>query len=197
MLPRLLLILSILALPNLLVGWAKKGFFARFPNYYFVETGTLDGQGLQNAREYRTFQEYHTIELSEYFYNMTKAAFEDQPDVHLWLGDSGKTLSEVIQTLNKPITFWLDAHGSGGLTARAETNSVIMQELEAIKKHPIKTHTILIDDIRLCGTDEFDYVTLVAIMDKIKEINPNYEFKKYDGAFPEDILVATIGVKKP
>lgn len=73
-----------------------------------------------------------------------------------------------------------------------KTYSPVLQELEQIKKHPIKNHTILIDDVRLFGTIEFDYVTLDQIIDKVLEINPNYNISFVPGYVQNDILVAQI-----
>ena len=73
-----------------------------------------------------------------------------------------------------------------------KTNSPILQELDQIKKHHIKSHTILIDDVRLFGTHEFDYVTLDQIIDKILEINPSYKISFVPGYVNNDILVAQI-----
>lgn len=70
--------------------------------------------------------------------------------------------------------------------------SPILQELEAIKNHPIKNHTILIDDVRMFGTRDFDGVTLDQITDKLREINPNYSIFFEKGYQANDILVACI-----
>lgn len=178
--------------PNLVFAWARRDFFAQFPNHYFLETGTMEGHGLREATRGGGFEEYHSIELSEYYYNLCREAFQADPRIHLWQGDSGQVLEEVIQNMHQPITFWLDGHYSGNQTAKAETNSPLMRELEAIKRHPIKNHVILIDDVRLFGTEEFDFLSLQEVVQKIKEINPCYEFFLQDGACPQDILVAVV-----
>jgi hypothetical protein len=66
----------------------------------------------------------------------------------------------------------------------------------AIKYHAIKTHTILIDDIRLIKSKanefkdiEFD---LDGLIDLIKSINPVYDISFVDGHVKNDILVAKI-----
>lgn len=72
-----------------------------------------------------------------------------------------------------------------------------MYELEQIKKHPIKTHTIMIDDVRLFGSPEFDFITLDKVKKKLKEINSDYTFEYADSKIKgkiqkNDILIAKI-----
>lgn len=54
--------------------------------------------------------------------------------------------------------------------------NTILRELEVIKEHPIKTHTILIDYINYAGTKRFGNITVEAIQQKLLEINPHYVF---------------------
>ncbi|HRI35351.1 MAG TPA: hypothetical protein PLD02_16495, partial [Saprospiraceae bacterium] len=68
----------------------------------------------------------------------------------------------------------------------------VLLELEAIKQHSIKTHTILIDDCRFFGTEGFDYITIDQVIKSLLEINPSYQFKYENGYTADDILVAYI-----
>ena len=103
-------------------------------------------------------------------------------------------LWEMIADIQEPITFWLDAHRFPPV--EGEKNNPILEELEAIAAHPIKTHTLLIDDINGAGHLDFDYVTLDQITAKILEINPDYSIKFADGGWFDEvknnILVATV-----
>jgi len=185
-------LLTLLIFPHLLFGYAAHHFFNRFPNAYFVETGSQDGHGI-GAGIAAGFKEVHSIELSETHYLRCKALFQDSPKVHLWLGDSGIVLEEVIREMDAPITFWLDGHFCGNTSAKGDVNCPILQELECIKNHPIKTHTILIDDIRLFGSEHFDFIPLSLIEAKIREINPEYTITYEDAHhFSQDVLVARI-----
>lgn len=65
---------------------------------------------------------------------------------------------------------WLDAHYSGGTTAKGKKSSPLKDELEIIKKHPIKNHIILIDDVNCMGKN-VGIIKSEAI-DLLKEINP-------------------------
>jgi hypothetical protein len=68
-----------------------------------------------------------------------------------------------------------------------------MQELDAIKEHPIKDHTIMIDDMR-CWEEPNPVHGFFKddIYKKLEEINPDYRFEFLDGHQEKDILVAYI-----
>lgn len=165
--------------------------FLLHPNRVFIETGSSVGEGIQRAL-LSGFQEIHSIELSPKHFFVCTERFRCNPIVNLHFGDSGKDLFDIIKNINEPITFWLDGHYQGGETARGETMSPILKELHQIKRHHIKTHTLLIDDVRLFGTYEFDYTTRQMIIDAIYAINPNYTISYEDGFVKNDILVAEV-----
>ncbi len=169
------------------------GGFGAYPNEYFVETGTYQGNGITNAKQ-GAFKEFHTIEAYKDFYFQALERYFSDQNVHPYYGDSAKTLARVIKNIHKPITFWLDAHVFP--PKEGIQNCPLIEELEAIKQHPIKTHTILIDDLNCCGTLAFDYLTLADLKKKILEINPEYHIKLIAGGdnaeVAENILVATI-----
>jgi hypothetical protein len=165
--------------------------FKKYPNEYFVETGTFVGEGVQMALACG-FQQIYSIELAEKYYLMSKQRFQAFDNVHIIEGDSGKILGDVIAVIDKPITFWLDGHWSNGDTAKGDTYTPLMQELDMIKKHPIKTHTILIDDIRCLEHPEFDWLTKEDLIKKILEINPKYQIRYENGYIANDVLVAFV-----
>ena len=162
---------------------AREGFFDRYPNPIFIETGSCIGDGIQLAL-YAGFKTIYSIELSPSLYQHCVDRFRSCDNVHLIFGDSEIVLAELLSRINEPVTFWLDAHASGGETVGGE-EPALWKELEAIGKHSIKTHTILIDDLRVWRCTE----KLIAI---IKAINPAYTFTLEDGFVPKDILVAKI-----
>lgn len=164
--------------------------FSKFPNRVFVETGSSWGIGIERALHAR-FDSIYSIEVGEDLFKHCVKQFADHPEVHLFHGDSGRLLYDIIKHVDEPITFWLDAHTDETVPAWRK-HSPVMEELEAIKRHPIKTHMILIDDVRLFGTLLFDFVTLAEIVNKILEINPNYEITYTNGYITNDILVAQI-----
>lgn len=101
-------------------------------------------------------------------------------------------LFKVIRNIDCPITFWLDGHYSGGNTGKRIKRSPILEELKQIAQHPIKRHTIIIDDVRCIGSVDFDGTTLEMVKQHIYAINPKYRIKFYRGTVKDDILVAYI-----
>ncbi len=168
-----------------------KEVFAKYPNKYFVESGSYLGDGIQMALEVG-FPQIYSVELAEHLYKGVCERFSEQFNVVVLLGNSIQIFPEILKAIDSPATFWLDGHYSWGNTAKGDTNSPILQELEAIGRHHIKNHTILIDDIRQCGTIEFDFVELEEIIQKVLEINPRYSISFEDGYVPNDVLVATL-----
>ena len=171
--------------------------FERFFNYYFVETGTFNGAGIRFAQRAK-FPEIFSIELIESTYLNAKNTFKSSDNVHLFLGDSGEIIYSVIKDLNRPITFWLDGHI--GDPRPGTKHTPLFEELEQIKNHHIKHHTILIDDMHCCDGILFDFHTKEEIIDKVREINPDYEIAYVDGGddaeYKDNIMVAYIPFSK-
>jgi hypothetical protein len=161
---------------------ASIGVFSRYPNRVFIETGSYHGDGIQQALD-AGFQEVISMECDRDLFNITQDRFWDYNNVVYLYGDSREVLQEVLDEIDEPCTFWLDSHSPNNLP--------LLKELEIIKKHPIKTHTILIDDLRLWTKAEHGYDT-ESLKEVLLSINPNYKIR-LDGSpdFPNDILVAT------
>lgn len=158
-------------------------------NNVFVETGTYKGDGIQLALD-AGFERVHSMEIFEPLYLGSSKRFATNYSVKIWRGDTSKNFGDMISCIEEPITFWLDSHVSGCDSGyNPECTAPLLRELDEISKHPIKTHTILMDDRRF-----FD--VWGCPVDKIKEIilgiNPNYEFRFEEGYQPDDILVAYI-----
>ena len=117
-----------------------------------------------------------------------------QAEINLYLGDSATALKEILNKVDEPSTFWLDGHGGYPGAGSGIKNCPLYEELDAIKNHHIKNHIIMIDDLRIIkngswGTSD---VNLEGVMNKLKEINPSYEFSYEDGFIENDCLVAKI-----
>ena len=175
-------------------------------NNFFLETGAYYGVGIQQALD-AGYENIVSIELSEHYYNLCKQKFQNNKNVNLVLGDSADVLALVLRNIDEPITFWLDGHYSCGNTAKGKYWSPLMQELDAISKHPCQTHTIIIDDMRCWNVNNPNHpFSWVQIEEKIKGINSNYiftylktkeEYYPTQHDWPEgllgDILIASIG----
>ena len=162
--------------------------FVRRDERVFYESGSYNGDGIADALS-AGFTEIHSYEIAKKWHNYSKARFIDDSRVNLHFAPSQ---SMDLSNLNERAMFWLDGHYSFGDTSYHETVCPVLEELEIIKKHHIKTHTILVDDMRLYGTREFADITLQDVGTMIKSINPLYEFKFMDGHIENDILVACV-----
>jgi len=183
-------ILTLLSMQSL-DAYTTKDTFAKYPNEYFIESGGFVGDGIQMAID-TGFKKIYSIELKPAFHENNCLRFASCPFVNLVLGDTADMLPVVLRKIDAPATFWLDGHYSGSDTAKGKTNTPLLTELEHIAQHHIKTHTILIDDIRQFGTSDMDFITLDEVVGKIRSINPDYEFLFEDGYIPNDVLVAIV-----
>ena len=113
-----------------------------------IETGTYRGDMVQAA--VNQYQKVISIELEPTLFLRAKVKFSKYPNINILLGDSGKVLPRILQSINEPCVFWLDGHYIPLTldTAKGNVDTPIMQELAAILDHPIKNHVILIDDAR-------------------------------------------------
>lgn len=123
-----------------------KEYQRRFGLRVFVETGTFAGEMI--AAVLGRFDRIYSIELDDGWHARAIHRFRGRPEVTLLHGDSGVRLPEVLAQISEPALFWLDAHYSGPITARGLLDSPIVQELDAIAAHPIRSHVVLIDDMR-------------------------------------------------
>jgi hypothetical protein len=165
--------------------------FRSHPNRIFIESGSYRGDGIQNALD-AGFEEIYSIELSPHLYHHCCKRFAGNKRVHLYFGDSSNVLSNILDEIDEPVTFWLDGHYSWGDTAKGNSNTPILNELAAIAEHHINTHTILIDDVRQFGAMEFDFIDENTILRMLLQINPDYRIYYQDGYQKNDVLVAEI-----
>lgn len=113
----------------------------------FVETGTYLGETTAAMRE--LFSPVISIELSDELYQAARHRFAADSEVKLLNGDSASRLTDALAlTQEKTAVVWLDAHWSGGTTAKADQNTPIVKELELIEKSGRAGDVILVDDIR-------------------------------------------------
>jgi len=160
----------------------------KYLNPIFVETGTYLGEGVMTALE-AGFQKVYTIELSKSLCEDAIKKFSGNDRVRLVHGDSSNCLWDVISGIREPITFWLDAHCSLGNTARGKKMCPLIEELEIIAVHPIKNHTILVDDRRLLGSQYME-PTEEDVIRALMKINPSYQISYEDGVISDDVIVA-------
>jgi len=171
-------------------------------NRIFIETGLgRKGIGVHHALAVG-FDEIYSIEFYPGNIKRAQKQFKNFKQITLIQGDSGQELGKLLATIHKPVTFWLDAHFDYTKKAIEEypiplTDPLpILKELKAIGEHPIKTHTILIDDMILIekGHPTWPPIKERDIRKALQDINPNYHIYYVDGGNrgnrKDDILVA-------
>lgn len=139
--------------------WYYNAFINNKSNHtVFIETGTHIGTGISAAFA-AGFKKAYSIEINPEYYNISKEKWNHKSNVQLYLGDTKNELPKIMEVINEPVLFWLDAH--------IDDSSATYNELEIIKNHHIKTHTLLIDDINL-------YFNKNELIDNILKINSDY-----------------------
>lgn len=132
----------------------------------FVETGTYLGDSVRAAFELG-YKRVLSVEADASLHAQAKARLSDLPEhqlknLHLFFGDSGNKMQEMMSLVDSRALFWIDAHTTNGDPA--------FVELEFIKQHPIKNHIIIVDDIPLYFGDG------TSLQKVIRTINPDYKF---------------------
>jgi hypothetical protein len=122
-----------------------------------------------------TFNKIYSIELDKTLYEQAKKKFSRHHTISIFHGDSSKVLPVILADIKEPCLFWLDGHYSGGITAKGDFNTPIMQELNCILDHFIEEHVILIDDVREFNGHN-DYPTLEELKKSIFKKYPDWKF---------------------
>jgi phage FluMu gp28-like protein len=188
----------------------KQEIFKLYLNDHFVETGTFMGDGVNAALKYG-FKKIHSVELGEGLYKDCVEKFKANGNVTIYLGDSAEILGDIIEKIDGRITFWLDGHyhpfGSQridnvkshkwGKSELGDGWTPILKELDAIKEHRVKNHTIMIDDMREFKTSDYGSIGVEGLKEVILSINPRYKFNFHDvtwksGQVKDDIMVAYV-----
>jgi hypothetical protein len=156
----------------------RKELFSKYKQNHniFFESGTHHGFSVQIALDLE-FSKIISVEIEqEYFLECFDkfTSYINEGRIHLFYGDSNVWMDRMLKLVEEPALFWLDGHPDG------VSGDPLWEELEAIKKHSIKNHTIIVDDIPV-------YFNSKQVEDKILEINPNYQFI-YEDALNESNL---------
>jgi hypothetical protein len=157
---------------HMLLDHAKK-----FNTSILIETGTFLGDMVFAMKDY--FEEIYSIELSKELHDRARSEFKKYPHIHLVAGDSATALESVLSDIKERCLFWLDGHYSGGITALGDVRCPVRAEIEAILRHPIKNHVLLIDDA-ICFDGNHGYPTLFELHDTVVSRFPGYEMQVFD-----------------
>jgi hypothetical protein len=170
-----------------------KTVLEKYPNDIFVETGTAYGEAVRLAI-LCGFKKIYSIEINPDLVRANQQQYADLiklGSLEIIEGDTSIIFPELIKRLEGRATFWLDAHWDGGPLGTVKCP--LPMELEAIHQHPIKNHTIMIDDRRCFGIGNWGAgIVESEIIGKLKQINPLYEIAYENGCVPDDIITAVI-----
>ncbi len=167
--------------PHLVKQSVVKEYANRFSLETLVETGTYLGFMVRSTKD--TFRRIYSIELEENLYRRAAKKFLKFSHVKILQGDSGEVLARLLQTIDQPCLFWLDAHYSSGAafqTGKGNVLTPILSELEHIFTHPkAQDHVILIDDAREF-TGENDYPTISRLREVVSRAMPGFTLEVQD-----------------
>jgi len=116
-----------------------------------VETGTFTGDTVRFCQ--KAFQRIYSVEVQAELATIAAQRFSADPGVMVLQGDSAKLMPEIVAGLTGSVVFWLDGHYMGGASGRGDRDCPIFDELKAIAAKKPRRFSIIIDDLRLFGTD--------------------------------------------
>jgi hypothetical protein len=157
--------------PHLIKQLTIKEYAKAFNLSILVETGTYMGDMVYAMKD--NFRKIMSIELSPELMEAAKKRFANFEHIEILNGDSGQIIPKILSSVSEPVLFWLDAHYSGGFTAKDKVETPIIKELQYIFELPCN-HVILIDDAR-CFTGENDYPTLEEVRDFVLQKRPKFQ----------------------
>ncbi|HSM86185.1 MAG TPA: hypothetical protein VLT16_08540 [Candidatus Limnocylindrales bacterium] len=131
--------------PHLVKQRAVREYAERYRLRVLVETGTYYGEMVAAMKG--RFDAIYSVEYDHQLAQRAARKFARWPHVHILEGDSQKEIPELLKELKQPALFWLDAgyYGWAGLQGNKQR---LTSELEAILRHPVREHVILMDDAR-------------------------------------------------
>lgn len=146
----------------LLGGWGTRGYAAPAPppvkwgvlHRYgratdtWIETGTLYGDTTNFLA--RSAKHVYSIEPEPSLARLATKRFRHHQNVTIVEGLSENHIQDVLDSVDSPLSLWLDGHYSSGVTFKGPDDTPIRHELEAIAKHldRLEAVTILVDDFR-------------------------------------------------
>ena len=142
---------------------------------------------------------FHTDELDENFKN--EGSYHNE-SIHLINSDSVIGLKKLLQQIDEPCCFWLDAHAGAAKYARGPKDVPLLDEIATIGTHHIKNHLIAIDDVHLFGkvqcdkntnekTCDYTEITIDNVKEALVKINPNYKIEIIS-PYQHEMLVAYV-----
>ncbi len=130
------------------VSYQTKAYILReYARHYglrsLIETGSYDGKNLLLLAS--AFEEIHSIELSQEYFDLCVRKTANCPWIFMWQGDSAEVLPDVLQQVPEPALVYLDAHYMGEGTALGPDYTPIDAELRAISGRV--GDVVIVDDV--------------------------------------------------
>ncbi len=168
-----------------------------FPNKTYVETGTYRGDSLQMALDAGCFENFRGLEISYEMVRFCKNRFDlyhnAQPNFTIFEGDSATELAALMKPIDHRCTIFLDSHWQLFEGTDRGTNPFpLIKELEQIAQHPVRGHSILIDDLLYLTHPEVTGWRFEDLRDKIYAIHPRYQLRRIANPIVNNFLVATL-----
>jgi len=151
--------------------------YARSTRRIFVESGTFFGDMVAAVRP--DFDRLISIELSPRLARRARRRFASDGAVTILQGDSGAVLGPLLASLSAPAVLWLDGHYSGWLTARGDTETPVLREVEAALEFGHSEDVLLVDDARLFGRDPA-YPSTADLSARVRARRPGWEVRMED-----------------
>lgn len=150
----------------------------------FIETGSNVGHGIKAALEVG-FETVYSIEAVFEHYESCVQDFGAMPNVFLRHGNSPMMLEDIVSKLEHQATVYLDAH--------SETSNPLLDELAVLAHAARRDHVLLIDDVRMFGSDEWFGLSQQQILQAVMRVNPAYRITYDDTTNARgDLLVARV-----
>lgn len=170
----------------------------KYPNRIGIDVGSYRGDSIQAFLD-AGFEEVRSIDISidQYLFCCDRFNLYDkheplQKRIKLYEGDSSKMLWEMIRDIQEPMTVFLDAHWQFFENEDPGANPFpLLKELEQIGRHPIRTHTLIVDDWHIFYRDRVGY-SKNDVKNAILHINPAYRFTMAANPIIDGILIANI-----
>jgi hypothetical protein len=115
----------------------------RFGLRTLVEAGTYYGEMVHATLD--SFDQIYTVELDPTLAALARRRFLHYPHVHVFEGDSQAMIPKILDQLQHPSLFWLDA-GYYGWDQQMGDRGRLTSELRSILSHAIPDHLVLMDD---------------------------------------------------
>jgi hypothetical protein len=180
-----------------------RNYFKEFKGNHsiFVETGTCKGDSIELANQ-AGYKRILSMDIDGANVAHCQERFQLIPDdkqpaknshINIICGDSATGLLKFMKYVNEPAMIWLDAHSQlFDDEPPTENPFPLLIELEQLKKHPIKTHTILIDDILILTHPDVTGWTRDTIENALLMINPAYKLTYLSNPVVNNILMAHV-----